>query len=122
MGIISRVRINRYLTSMKISINQLRRIIKEEVQNAMESNEAPDEILKDEMVQVTPEIYSKIYKQHQPNLSVYETYTNPAEGPENHIYTLWGMKGEDIPVISNRTRGTKTVYMAHPKYIHELEG
>jgi len=50
METISRVRINRYLTSMKISINQLRRIIKEEVQTLTEAGD-PNKIKFEEIKQ-----------------------------------------------------------------------
>lgn len=95
---------------MKITVSQLRKIIREEVENAVDEEIYED--LKDSMVPISREDYGMIYRKFKDKLSVYESHTDM---DSDSMYTLWGMDGS--PVISSRKLDGEFTYMGNPKFI-----
>ena len=72
------------------------------------------------MISVTREQYNVIFWRMNSELSPYETFTNFADSARfgsRRIYTLWGLRGKAIPVVSNDERDSGTTYLANPKYL-----
>ncbi len=102
---------------MKIRLTTLRQLIRE----AMDDDDGDGyELEKRSMVPIPVEKYREIYKRFYHELSPYETFTNPEENSRfggRHIYTLWGLKDAETPVISLRERDGKHTYLANPKFL-----
>jgi hypothetical protein len=109
-------------------LGELRSILVE----VMDSDEDAYEVAKQSMIPIDRAQYTAIYQRLHDKLSPYESFTNTEENSrfgERHIYTLWGMKGEETPVISHRERGERDksehTYTANPKFLAtttDLEG
>lgn len=95
---------------MKITVTQLRKIIREEVENAVDEDTYEDD--KASMVPISREDYGMIYRKFKDKLSVYESHTDM---DSDSMYTLWGMDGS--PVISSRKLDGEFTYMGDPWFL-----
>ena len=72
------------------------------------------------MVACTYDQYYSIYLWLHDDLAPYETFTNTEDNERfgvRQIYTLWGLRGKDVPVISSHEYRDELTFKANPEYL-----
>lgn len=106
--------------TIKIRLGDLKRILKEEVEDTYDSYDRERRSMK----AISASQYSKIYRDFGSRLMPLESSTDPGGHTSSsgiEYYTLWGIKdgGLEIPIISSASRAGKKEFMGNPKYLSE---
>jgi len=66
-------------------------------------------------IPTTLEVYRALYREHHKVLACFESYTDIVENGTSKIFTVWGIKGADVPMF-----GALSTYES--EYGSELDG